>query len=110
MDSDLRAVWEDGDRVFYRRNQPNRTERPAVLAVLPRAEHPTALVLERFAHEYALKDQLSSAWAARPLELVREHGRIMLVLEDPGGRPLEECLGAPMDIGRFLALAINIAA
>ncbi|MBV8698648.1 MAG: protein kinase, partial [Bradyrhizobium sp.] len=109
MDFDLRVAWEDGERIFYR-NRRNRTDDPAVLAVLPRSEHPAPLVLERFAHEYALKNQLSSAWAARPLELLREHGHVMLVLEDPGGRPLEELLGAPMEIGRFLPLAINIAA
>jgi PAS domain S-box-containing protein len=56
-----------------------------------------------------LKDELNSGWAARPLELVREHGRIMLLLEDPGGCPLEELLGAPMENDRFLPLAISIA-
>jgi len=108
LDFDFRVAWEDGERVFCR-NQPNRADEPAVLAVLPRSEHPPPLVLERFAHEYALKDQLSSAWAARPLKLVRQHGHIMLVLEDPGGRPLEELLGAPMEIERFLPLAISMA-
>jgi len=108
MDFDLRVAWEDGERVFYR-NQRKRADEPAVLAVLPRSEHPAPLVLERFAHEYALKDQLSSAWAVRPLQLLREHGHVMLVLEDPGGRPLEELLGAPMEINRFLLLAINIS-
>ena len=34
----------------------------------------------------------------------------MLVLEDPGGEPLEGLLGAPMEVGRFLRLAIAIAA
>jgi PAS domain S-box-containing protein len=109
MESDFRVAWEDGERVFYRSRQ-KRAGEPAVLLVLPRAEHPTPLVLERFAHEFALKEQLSSTWAARPLELVREHGHVMLVLEDAGGRPLEELLGAPIEIGRFLPLAISIAA
>ena len=34
----------------------------------------------------------------------------MLVLEDPGGEPLEPLLGAPMEVGDFLRLAISIAA
>ena len=46
-------------------------------------------------------------WAVRPLELVREHGRTMLVLEDPGGEPLDRLLGRPMEIGRFLRIAIG---
>src|SRR4029077_18774047 len=32
-----------------------------------------------------LKDELDEAWAARPLELVRDGDRAMLVLEEPGG-------------------------
>jgi len=34
----------------------------------------------------------------------------MLVLEDAGGEPLARQLGAPMDVGRFLLLAIGTAA
>jgi hypothetical protein len=36
-------------------------------------------ILDRFSHEYALKDELDGAWAARPLEMVREPGRTLLV-------------------------------
>ena len=46
----------------------------------------------------------------RPLEFVREDGRAMLVLEDPGGEPLARLLGQPMEIGVFLRLAIGVAA
>ena len=80
----------------------------SVLAVLPAAEHPTPATLDRLAHEYGLKDELDGAWAVRPLELIRERGRTMLVLEDPGGEPLERLLGAPMETDRFLRLAIDI--
>ena len=34
----------------------------------------------------------------RPLELVREAAATMLVLEDPGGEPLDRLLGAPLDV------------
>ena len=34
----------------------------------------------------------------------------MLVLEDAGGEPLDRLIGAPMETGRFLRLAIGIAA
>ena len=33
----------------------------------------------------------------------------MLVLEDSGGEPLNRQLGAPMEVGSFLSLAISIA-
>src|SRR4029077_14884065 len=61
------------------------------------------------AHEYGLKDELDGAWAVRPLELVHEVGRTMLVLEDLGGEPLERLLGAAMELERVLRLAVGIA-
>src|SRR5262249_51432841 len=42
-------------------------------------------------------------------ELVHEHGRTLLVLEDHGGEPLGRLLGSPMEAGTFLRLAIGIA-
>src|SRR5262249_38743402 len=41
--------------------------------------------------------------------LVRDAGRTMLVLEDADGEPLDRLLGAPMQVGRFLQLAIGLA-
>jgi serine/threonine protein kinase len=81
-----------------------------VLIVLPAAERHSPVSLARLAHHYELRDELDGGWAARPLELVREQGRTMLVLEDPGGEPLARLLGAPMELGRFLRLAIGVAA
>jgi serine/threonine protein kinase len=53
---------------------------------------------------------LDDAWAARPLELVRERGRTMLVLKDPGGEPLHRLLGPAMGVERFLRLAVALSA
>ena len=109
-DSSVRVLWEDGEHVLCRTwhlgADGNRT---AVLAVLPVAEHPPPASLDRLAHEYGLKDELDGAWAVRPLALVRERGRTMLVLEDPGGELLEGLLGAPMAVGLFLRLALGLA-
>src|SRR5215470_11323473 len=85
-------------------------ERTAVLAALPAAEQPTPQSLDRLAHEYRLKDQLDAAWAAKPLQLLHERTRTILVLEDPGGEPLGRLIGTPMEVGRFLRLAVRIAA
>ena len=110
-DDGLQVLWEDGERVFCRGWRLDADgNRSAVLAVLPAAEHPPPASLARLAHEYGLKDELDGAWAVRPLELGRERGRTMLVLEDPGGEPLERLLRAPMEVGSFLRLAISIAA
>jgi serine/threonine protein kinase len=87
-----------------------------VLIVLPASESPAPTTLGRLAHEYSFKDELDSRWAVRPLELVRDRGRTILVPEDPGGELLNGLLGVPvdlgvpMDIGRFLRIAVGVAA
>jgi PAS domain S-box-containing protein len=110
-DSSFQILWEDGERVFCRAwRQGADGDRDAVLAVSPAGEHPKPATLDRLAHEYGLKDELDGPWAARPLELGPHRGRTMLMLEDPGGEPLDRLLGAPLEVGRFLRLAIAIAA
>jgi serine/threonine protein kinase len=111
MDRSFEVLWEDADRILcrsWRRGADGN--RSAVLTVLPAAERPAPTTLDRLSHEYGLKDKLDGAWAVRPLELVHEHSRTMLVLEDPGGEPLDRLLGAPMEMGRFLRLALGIVA
>lgn len=61
-------------------------------------------------HEYALRDDLDPAWAARPVRLVDRNARPMLLLEDPGGEPLERLLGRPLEIGQFLHIAVALVA
>jgi predicted ATPase/signal transduction histidine kinase len=83
---------------------------PNTLLLAPFSEHPVPAILERLEHEYSLRDKLESDWAARPLTLFRREGRPMLILEDPGGEPLDRFLGQPMELTRFLRLAVGLAA
>jgi len=105
----LQVLSDDGERVLCRgwRSEGNPSAR---LAVLPAAEHPAPASLDRLAHEYGLREELDSDWAVRPLDLVRERDGTVLVLEDPGGQPLDRVLGVPMETGKLLRLAIGIAA
>src|ERR1700730_19170329 len=110
-DSSLQVLCEDGERVLCRGwRDDGDGERSAVLAVLSASEHPTPGFVDRLAHEYGLRDELDGRSTARPLALVREHGRTMLLLEDPGGEPLDQLLGRPMEMGGFLHLATGISA
>src|ERR1700720_1761331 len=79
---------------------------PALLLI---AENTSFVHIERLEHEYALRGELDAAWAARPLALSRCDGRLVLVLEDPGGEPLDRRLGRPLDIPEFLHIAIPLA-
>jgi serine/threonine protein kinase len=110
-DGGFEVLSEDDDRVLCRGwRRGDDGSRRAVLIVLPAADPPSPSNLDRFAREFALRIELDGAWAAKPLELAREGGGLVLVLEDAGGEPLERFVGAPMEVGRFLRVAIGIAA
>ena len=101
------TLRKDEDFVLYRSQMD--ADLSAILVVASVSERPVPGILERFEHEYALRDELDSEWAARPLTLVRREGRTMLILEDPGGEPLDRLLGQPMELTRFLRLAAGLA-
>ena len=87
------GIWEDGELVLCR-SMPDGEPLP-VLAATPLTAPPSRKSIERLQHAYKLRDQLDSAWAARPLRLVTERGRLTLLSEDPGGEPLLRLLGQP---------------
>src|SRR5258705_9133830 len=110
-DDGLQVLSEDRDRLLCRGwRRDKHGGRTPVLVVLPAAERPAPSFLARLAHEYGLKDELDAGWAVRPLALERDRGRLTLVLEDPGGEPPEALLDVPLELPRFLHLAIGIAA
>jgi serine/threonine protein kinase len=72
-------------------------------------EHPSPATLKRLGHEYAFARDLQSAWAAQPVALTEHLARPTLVLEDPGGEPLDGLLRGPMELGLFLRVAVGLA-
>ena len=77
--------------------------------LLVAAEETSLGCVERLEHEYALKAELDADWAARPVALTHYNDRMTLVLEDPGGAPLDRLLGRPLDVSHFLRIAISLA-
>jgi PAS domain S-box-containing protein len=107
----LEVLWEDSERAFCRLSRDDAEgHRHAFVPVLSGAEHQTLESINRLTHEYELKDHLDAAWALRPVDLVRERGRTMLVVEYTGGEPLDRIIRQPMEIGRFLRLAVALSA
>jgi len=106
----VEVLWQDAGRAFCRlgRDGPGG-DRHAFIPVLSGSEHPTLQSINRLTREYELKDSLAADWALRPVELVRERGRTMLVVEYLGGEPLDRLVGEPMEIGRFLRLAVALS-
>ena len=96
------------EQFAFCRGRREEGELSTILLLTPVSGHPVPGILERLEHEYSLRDELDSDWAARPLNLVRHEGRTMLILEDPGGEPLDRLLGQPVELSRFLRLAVGL--
>ncbi|HWS69924.1 MAG TPA: AAA family ATPase [Steroidobacteraceae bacterium] len=94
----------DGELTLYRGSGNGL---PPILLVA--AENSSLGCLTRLEHEYALRADLDSAWAAHPIELSRHRNRLALVLEDPGGAVLDRLLGRRLGITEFLRIAISLA-
>src|SRR5262245_29420772 len=89
-DTDSQVLWEDGERVFRRGwQQDDNGKRRAVLIVQAAADQSSRTSFDRFTHEYELRNELDGMWAVRPLALMHDAGRTMLVLDDAGGEPLD---------------------
>ena len=101
----LETLWADQEFVLSRLT---RNVGP-VLVLATALEQPSAETLGRLEHAYSLRELLDPAWAVRPLEFVHCDGRPALLLGDPGGELLERLLGQPMELPRFLRIAISVA-
>jgi protein kinase-like protein len=104
----LNVLWDDGEFVLSRAVRGEQL--PPLLTMAPTSLRPAPDTVARLEHAYALRDELDSAWAARPLALVRRDGRPTLLLEDPGGEVLAGLLGRPWEVAAFLRVAIGLAA
>jgi hypothetical protein len=85
----IETLLQDDGRLLYRSVSAVDQSPLLVLAVA----RPTLQSLRRLQREFTHREVLDIAWAARPLDLVGDHGRAMLVLEDPGGILLSRLLG-----------------
>ena len=101
------ALRKDEEFILYRGR--SRTTHLRFLVLSPVAEYPTPESLKRLEHEYSLREELDPAWAARPIAMARHWDRPVLVLEDPGGVPLDQLLGQPLDLAFSLRLAISLS-
>ena len=103
---EFQLIWDDNERAFYRgcRHGP-AGYRQAVIAIVSTVDIGSA---NRLMHEYELREELDVEWAARPLELVLDEGRTILICEDHGGEPLERLLDSPVELEDFLRLAVGL--
>ena len=86
--------------LFYQKlaRRRRRSPRQEFIAVACAGEQPAPGGVDRLAHEYELRDHLDAAWALRPLDLVQEPGRAVLLLE-PAPGSLDRLIAGPMEAG-----------
>ena len=88
---------------------PKAGRPPSILVQAPATDAPEPATVRSLHEAYALRSELDAAFVVRPLALVHSHGRPMVILEDPQGTSLDMLLKGPMDVPRFLHLAIRVA-
>src|SRR5215472_930175 len=106
----LEPLRKDEEFVLYRGEPSKLAGSLSVLLLAPASTRPALETLKKIGHEYSLRHELDSAWAVRPLAVSYQEGQTTLVLEDPGGKTLDQLLPGPMEMTRFLRLAVSLAA
>jgi len=104
-----KCLREDEEFILYRA-RPSEAESPSVLLLIPASIRPALESLKKIEHEYSFRDDLAITWAVRPLTLLQCNGQKALVLEDPGGEPLNRLIQGPMEIRQSLRIAVGLAA
>jgi serine/threonine protein kinase len=97
------------DKEFILCRGQSKDDASQVLVLSLAAQRPTPESLKKLEHEYSLKEELDPTWAAQPIAIARYWDRPVLVLEDPGGTPLDQLLGQPLDVAFSLRLAISLS-
>jgi hypothetical protein len=104
----LEPLREGADFTLYRVRQHGNPS--PVLGNALSAEQPSPQSLRRLEHEYSPATELDPA--ARSLAINHFEGRTNFVLSDPGGEPLDRILkrrhGQPLDLNRFLRIAVSL--
>jgi hypothetical protein len=73
------ALRTDEEFSLYR-GRSRRGDSPGVLVLSPVTEYPAPETLKWLEHAYSLREQLDSAWAARPIAVTRHWDRQVLGL------------------------------
>ena len=105
----LEPLRKDEEFILYWGRHRNQVDAPSVLLLAPASTRPAPEILKRLEHEYSFRAELDRSWAVRPLALSQLDGQTMLVLENPGGQPLDRLIQGPMETTQFLRFAVGLA-
>src|SRR5580704_1667294 len=101
------SIVREGELTLYRGRGNGLAP---ILLVAPREENPSRGSVKQLEREYALRSELDSDWAAKPLVLAPYGDRVVLVLDDGGVEALDRLLvGEPLAVRQLLLMAIPLA-
>src|SRR6516165_9672791 len=103
----IEALGKDKEFNLYRGKSKDDESHVILLSTV--AEYPASERVERLEDEYSLREELDPAWAAQPIAITQQWDRTVLVLEDPGGVPLDQLVGEPLDLAFSLRVAIGLS-
>ena len=104
----LEPLRKDEEFILYR-GHSKQAEAPPVLLLAPLSLRPALETLKKIEHEYSFRNELDATWAVRPITLSHYNEQRVLVLEDPGGEPLNRLIHGPMEMKQVLRFAIGLA-
>jgi PAS domain S-box-containing protein len=104
----LEPLRKDQDFVLYR-GHSDEGNPCSILLLTTLSRLQTPETFKQIEHEYSLKNDLDTTWAARPMVLSQYNERSALILEDPGGQPLNLLIQGPMEMKQFLHVAVGLA-
>jgi PAS domain S-box-containing protein len=100
------TLRRDEEFVLYRGR--NIDDASQILLLSPATVSVSPIILRRLENEYSLRKELDPSWSARPMAVARHMDRTVLAMEDPGGVPLDQSLGRPLDVGFSLRVGIGL--
>ncbi len=104
----LEPLRKDEEFTLYRgqHRNPDDGARSSILLMAPMSPHRALSSLRQIEDEGSLSDELDMAWSVRPIGFVQHDRQPVLVLENPGGEPLEALIRQRMETGEFLRIAL----
>jgi PAS domain S-box-containing protein len=107
----VEPLRKDEEFILYRGHHrgPKDLAPASILLLAPVSARPAPETVKKIEHEYSFRSELDATWAVRPLSLSRHNERTVLVLEDPGGEPLNCLIHGPMEMRQFLRIATGLA-
>ena len=105
----ITATLHEDAAVGLYRGVRQRDGIPVIIKSL-RSETPAPRELERLRHEYEIARRLDSSYLLKPEALETQQAQAQLIFEDFDGEPLSSQLNNPLELGRFLDIALQLAA